>query len=321
MNFQFEPIEEKHIAKAVELVLIAYQEEREELPYLPENRSFRENLPTKIANLFKDGTGIAANLNGELKGFLTGFEVDNLWGNCRGVYIPLYGHGAAREGRREVYQEMYRYCSGIWTNRACLNHAITLFAHDSIAVDTWSWLGFGLRCVDAIRKVEPVVRENDDILIRKATERDLSDLVSLSQEFAHYFAEPPIFMARGDEDYAAYHQKWLDDEEHHLWLALKEDKALGYIKIEPDGESFLSEHRSVMNITGAFVTAEYRKKGLGKTLLAAVQDWLIENQYPLCGVDFEAFNISGSNFWNSYFTPYTYSVVRRIDERILQVKT
>lgn len=52
-------------------------------------------------------------------------------------------------------------------------------------------------------------------------------------------------------------------------------------------------------------------------MLSAIQKWLLENDYTHCGVDYESFNISGSNFWNKYFTPYTDSFVRRIDERIL----
>jgi len=36
--------------------------------------------------------------------------------------------------------------------------------------------------------------------------------------------------------------------------------------------------------------------------------------YNLLGVDFESFNPTASNFWLKYFTEYTHSVVRRIDD-------
>jgi hypothetical protein len=39
----------------------------------------------------------------------------------------------------------------------------------------------------------------------------------------------------------------------------------------------------------------------------------------MCGVDFESFNLSGNAFWNRYFSPYTYSLARRIDENILKI--
>lgn len=71
-----------------------------------------------------------------------------------------------------------------------------------------------------------------------------------------------------------------------------------------------------MNITGAYVLESERKKGIGTMLLGAIQEWLLQNGYTLCGVDFESINITGSRFWNKHFVPYAYSMVRRIDERI-----
>lgn len=88
------------------------------------------------------------------------------------------------------------------------------------------------------------------------------------------------------------------------------------MKIQPDAETFVSKHRDVMNITGAYVLESERKMGIGTMLLGAIQEWFLQNGYTLCGVDFESINITGSRFWNRYFVPYAYSMVRRIDERI-----
>lgn len=89
------------------------------------------------------------------------------------------------------------------------------------------------------------------------------------------------------------------------------------MSIAPSAETFVSDHPSVMNIKAAYVTESERKTGVGAILLNTVQEWLLKNGYPLCGVDFESINPLGSYFWMKYFAPYTYSLVRRIDERIL----
>jgi GNAT superfamily N-acetyltransferase len=89
------------------------------------------------------------------------------------------------------------------------------------------------------------------------------------------------------------------------------------MSIGPTAETFVAEHPTVMNIKGAYVADSERGTGVGKLLLAVVQEWLLQNDYQLCGVDFESINPLGSRFWMKYFTPYTYSLVRRIDERIL----
>lgn len=37
----------------------------------------------------------------------------------------------------------------------------------------------------------------------------------------------------------------------------------------------------------------------------------------MLGLDFESINPTAYVFWTKYFTPYTHSVVRRIDEKII----
>lgn len=36
------------------------------------------------------------------------------------------------------------------------------------------------------------------------------------------------------------------------------------------------------------------------------------------GVDYETVNPTALYFWTKYFTPYTYSYIRRIDERVVK---
>lgn len=62
---------------------------------------------------------------------------------------------------------------------------------------------------------------------------------------------------------------------------------------------------------------EHRGKGVCQNLLNFVISTLNADGYTQLGVDFESFNPAARGFWLKYFTPYTHSVVRRIDERIL----
>lgn len=39
--------------------------------------------------------------------------------------------------------------------------------------------------------------------------------------------------------------------------------------------------------------------------------------YLLLGVDCESFNPTARGFWLKYFTPYTYGLVRRIDDNAI----
>ena len=72
------------------------------------------------------------------------------------------------------------------------------------------------------------------------------------------------------------------------------------------------------HIRGAYCLPEHRGKGLYQNLLNYTISKLKSEGYTRLGVNFESFNPTARGFWLKYFAPYTSSVVRRIDERIIQ---
>ena len=112
-------------------------------------------------------------------------------------------------------------------------------------------------------------------------------------------------------------EKWLNRAEKRnsrLFIALKENKPIAYIEIRGNGETFVSEVSGMMNICGAFCLPEYRGRSIVQNLLNYAISILNMEGYDSLGVDFESFNPTASGFWLKYFTAYTNSVVRRIDE-------
>lgn len=297
--------------------MTAYNEEKFVVSFLPDEQDFLNYFNKAISNLFRKGTGIIATYDSKLIGFLAGFSVNEFFGQCKGIYIPLFGHGVFKEYRSSIYKELYSRAAELWVEKSYMTHAITLYAHDDESINTWFWMGFGLRCVDAIREVESIeVEYNQSIKISKVDASYIPQLADIHRKHNEYYRKSPIFMPNKDEDPIQDLTQWIGKRNHHMWVAFDHEKPLGYMRIQPDAETFVSEHQSVMNVTGAYVVQDGRKSGIGAMLLAEIQQWLLNNGYPLCGVDFESLNTIGSSFWNKYFTPYTYSVVRRIDERI-----
>jgi len=316
---EYHPINENHLESALALVLAAYREERQVVPYLPNEEQFPDIVRNLIAQLFAQGSGYAAISNGEFVGFLAGFERGELWGRNKGIYSPLYGHGAIKEYRSSIYQGLYTKAAEMWAKKEHFTHALTFFAHDEKTISTWFWLGFGMRCVDSIRQVVPITFSSPDpaITISKGDLTDIPSLKDILTEFARFWPKAPTFVPLGDEDPVQNYIQWLEQPNRHFWVAYLSGEPVGQIRIQPGSETFISEHPDVMNVTSAFIIETGRQTGIGAMLLAEVQQWLLENNYPLCGVDFESFNVLGGKFWNRYFTPYTYSLVRRIDERIV----
>ncbi len=304
----------KYVEEAVELIIDAYLEERKSVPFLPYDEHYREKLKQSIEKLFTNGSGILLVEDDVLLGFLVGYENKELFGKSDGIYCPIYGHSALSDNRINTYQKLYEIASEQWVENGRLSHAITVFTHDTDLVKTWYWLGFGLRCVDSLREVSTI--ESSSTEVRKAALRDIPMICELHRQHNLYYRNSPIFMPNPDEDPIEDLKSWLKKENRHLWIAYEKEKPVGYIRIQPRAESFVSEDKDVMNITGIFVERDHRCSGVATSLLDSVQNWFLENNYKLCGVDFESINYLGSNFWNRYFTPYMYSMTRRIDERI-----
>ena len=316
MNIKCDPIHNKYVDNAVNLVIKAYHQERKSVSCLP-LFDFTTMLRKKITNLFSKGSGVVA-LNGdEVVGFLAGFEVEEFFGKCKGIYCPVYGHGTSGKYGTQIYQKMYQQAADAWVKKSYFTHAITLFTHDESVITTWFRLGFGLRCIDAIRESTPIFKGEPIVRVIKADRTGIPSLIEIHKEHNAYYRTSPLFMPNRPEDPLKDLTEWMEKEDHHLWAAYSHEKPIGYMRIQPNAESFISEYEKMMNITGAYVKENYRRSHIGTLLLDAIQRWLLDNEYSFCGVDYESFNILGSSFWEKYFIPYTYSVVRRIDERIV----
>lgn len=316
MTIRFETINERHIDKAAELVMNAYIEAEKHMQ-LPKENNYIDTFRQKIKRLIDIGSGIVAIDEDQVVGFLAGIKIEEFFGKCKGIYCPVYGH-AVDNNKEQIYQKLYQHAAQMWVEDGYTNHAITIFTPDKETIDAWFWLGFGLRCVDAIKQVSKLSGEaSSDLQVKKAELSDIPPLGAIHKKHMLYYRKSPIFMPNQDEDPVKDLTEWLNEENHHLWIAYDKGEPIGYMRVQPTGESFISEHPDVMNITGAYVDERYRGINVGNTLLNVVEHWLQENGYKFLGVDYESINVSGSNYWNKQFTPYTFSMVRRIDERIL----
>ena len=87
---------------------------------------------------------------------------------------------------------------------------------------------------------------------------------------------------------------------------------------EHGGETFVQDTPGYIHISAAYCLPEHRRKGISRHLLSLLLQELKGKGYSRLGVDFESINPSGSGFWLKHFSAYTHSVVRRIDESVLQ---
>jgi ribosomal protein S18 acetylase RimI-like enzyme len=294
-----------------------YKEEKNHVPSLPPFKEVESFVKTGIRKLIDLNLGIALIENGLLLGYLAPVYIDQFWGASDGALVPLFGHAAKKENRRHIYQTLYTNLSQTWVDKDKLSHAIKLHAHDQDTRNTWFNLGFGNRCIDAIKPLEdnPVV--NTSLTIKKLTKEDASAVVDINRTFSKHFHQAPLFMRGDDEDDTAIKKDFTDfvtSDNHHYWLAYKDDLAVGLLKAQPTGETQVTKHDSMMSVTGLYVLEDYRKQAIAHDLLRTCEQYFIKKGYSRVGVDYESYNLSGKRFWDKYFTEYTNTLTRRIDE-------
>ena len=306
-----------HMPQALELVLDAYDDQKNHFNFLPSKKDHRDVIIKYLEFLIEKGKGIVALHDGIVVGFILGYKLKALWGHNQGFYSPLLGHGGIKSHRKAIYQGLYTEISRQLVKEKITSHAITLYPQDETLLETFFWLGFGNRCVDAMVKLETPNHKDHGFKIKKIGLDHIDDLRDLQDKLHFYFKEAPLFMPVEEEDPIEYFRDWLSKENRHVWLAYKDEKPVAFMKIQSEGENFITNHPSVMNITGAYVLEAYRGQGLSGLLIDEIQAWLIENNYEILSVDYESFNLYGAGLWQKYFSPYTYTLTRRIDESIL----
>ncbi len=279
---------------------------------LPElNKDTTKLLKENINHLLDKGKGMVTLDKNNIKGYLIGYKIEEMWGSPS-IYIPIYGHGIISGDVSKTYQKMYEKNSKTWVDKGYKQHAVTIYSKETNPVNIWFWLGFGLRCVDGIKEVNKKTEDNKNII--KITNENIYKLKNIHEDHTKYYGKAPLFMIRNKDDNPIETlKKWLKEENHHIFAYCQGEKVLGYMGIEEKGEQFLTTDSKMMNITSAYIEPNYRGKKIGYKLLNHVENWLSEKGYERLGVDFESFNIYGSNFWRKHFKMYTYSMVRRID--------
>jgi len=310
-SIKLAPIHEGDIDALSSLVVNRFREEQKHVPILRSSFEHDRTFLPKLRELVKEAPNVAAYLDGRLVGFQTGFVIPS-WRGKRSAYCPEWAHAAVGENRKEVYQLMYAELSKQWVANRCNTHLITHFAHDGEIIETFSWFGFGMADVDAIRNLSPLKGINSYIEIKKATIDDLESVTSLSHQLNQYMADAPIFLVLTEESNIA---NLLSDTSKALWIAFKDGKAVSYMAVGPANNhevAFVVQDESIASIHGAFTENRFRGQGIGKALLNKSIEWASSMGYVNCAVDFEPENIDGSRFWMKHFKPICYSLVRNV---------
>jgi ribosomal protein S18 acetylase RimI-like enzyme len=307
----FEP---RHIEEAMGIALSTYNYERKFTQALPEISS----IPI-LKQLSENGLGVAAFEGEKMVGFLCSVEpFENAFRSTdvRGVFSPMGANGAVMENHGKIYAALYQAAAKKWVKAGALSHSICLYDHDEEAKQQLFRYGFGMRCMDAIRPMEPIdCASCDGYEFFELPKEDFAYVYPLHLALHEHYCSSPFFMNR---EPATQEEFLTFSEKERYFVAKKDGELCAYMEVSDEGETFIASGGAYRHITGAYCLPEHRGRGAYQNLLNFVINTLKAEGYTILGVDFESINPAGSGFWLKYFNAYTNSVVRRIDERILQ---
>ena len=307
-------LEKEHLIEAERLALENYQEECSKVSALPQVTKLPE-----LVYFAQNDFGVAAFDGDTMVGFLGCY---NPWdgafdSNVKGTFTPVHAHGCVKENRAGIYERMYQQMARMLVEQGILYHGIALYAHDKEAISAYFHNGFGHRCSDAIRTMEPIpeVTRPIGIAFEELPSGEAGQVRALRRRLSNHMGESSCFMYTSEEEF----EEWVRKRENNgsrIFVAKEKEMPIAFLEICEEAETFVAELPMVKNICGAFCLPEYRGRQIYQNLINYTVGVLREEGYLYLGVDYESFNPTAQHFWTKYFEPYTCSVVRRIEWKI-----
>ena len=315
-----EKFKEKYIEDAAKLFQKNYSEIRKKYNYLPENFENIEIICSNLKKAISKNPSFVAIRSNQIIGYITGYSnIRELKGSFSGSYIPEWGNSAIYDDREIIYENLYTTISRIWANNKNFTHIISFLVNTEL-INTFSMLGFGMQVIDAIRNLDMIKTNRLPAYnIKRANESHISQLKEFHFFINRHLESPPIFLKRntekiGDEQII---KEFLSDDTITL-IATINGEIISCIRGEKNyGNIPILDKKGTFGINFGYTKIDYRKTGLASILLNEILEIAKNDGAVFCSVDFESQNIEGRSFWLEYFKPIVYSMMRKIDDRII----
>ena len=313
----FERVDEIYVEQAVELAFMEYQEECNKVTALPDS-NFKTELSALLTDLFGGKHGVVAKEGGNLVGYMAFYSpIDGFFGNCKGAWSPLGGCAFSSHNREKVTSRVLSAATELLVKEeGVTSFAMTQYANDAEVAKSLVLNGFGIRCTDAIMRLQGVTASekiNENLTIKELKKEEKSLIHELRKGLTRHLLQSPIYFPTNLDDY----NDWFLEDDIRVFVACDHDEIIGFMSITDESETFISQAKGVINICGAFVKEEYRGKEVATDLLNYVCTTCKKEGAEYLAVDCETLNPNALRFWGKYFKSYTYSYHRRIDERVI----
>lgn len=315
----FDKLDEKYIEDAVKVAKKQYDIEQKYIEALYE-KDYTDILTDLIYDIFKRKCGVIAVDRGKVLGYLSFFGgINGQFGNVKGSFSPLYANAYGGEDRGRLASLLFQHASEKMIKEDIFSYAICVYSHDNEIMKSLTMNGFGMRCSDAIRNVDkPLnVKVNKDYSYEEIHYSEAVCLLTLKNSLVSHMRKSPTYFYNKQLIINEFTQKCIN-RKSRFFIAKDKLDIIGYLEVTNSGETFITEEVDYLHLCGAYLKEDYRGKNVYQSLLSFCLEALRKDGIKKLGVDCETINPTAIRFWSKYFDNYTYSFVRRVDERILE---
>lgn len=315
----FEKLNEKYLEDAVKLAQAQYNMEQKHIESLYE-KNYKDVMTDLLNEIFKRKHGLLAVERGKVLGYLSFCDsMNGHFGNVKGSFSPMFANAYDGENRGKIVSLLFQYASAEMIKEEILSYAICVYSHDVEVMTSLTMNGFGIRCSDAIRNVDkPLnIQSNTEYSYEEIHYSEAGCLLSLKNSLSRHLRKSPTYFPNEELSEQSFVAR-CNKRQSRFFVAKDKSEIIGYLELKNDGETFITEEPDYLHICGAYLKENYRGKNILQSLLSFVLETLKNDGIKRLGVDCETINPTALRFWGKYFDRYTYSFVRRIDERILR---
>ncbi len=228
----FEKLNEKYVEDAVKLAQADYDMERKHVKSLYE-KDFKDELTHSLTDTFKSKYGAVALENGKLIGYI-GFlgPWDGQFGNVKGVFSPLYANAFRGANRGKTASELFQYTSEEMVADGIFSFAVCTYSHNFDVTTSLTMNGFGIRCSDAIRKVDiPLnIEFNTDYFYEEIHYSDAGCLLKLKNCLVRHLRKSPTYLPCTELSEEAF-KDLCNRRGPRFFIARDRSEIIGYMEI------------------------------------------------------------------------------------------
>jgi GNAT superfamily N-acetyltransferase len=308
-----------HAAAASILIQKNYSSLQKNCPFLPTKTSV--DFQPRIEWVMREGQVFGVFEGDRLSSFFGAFTIENFRSEGLGALTPdwcLFTEPNTN-GRRNLIA-LYKTMISTILQQGIKMHAISVYSHNQEIKEIFDLCAYGRIVMDAASSrdslfevLDKMIFNHSSLCIKNADVEDAKTLAALDTLLAEHISSIPVLMPRAHGSTAIEWENWLKEEDSVAFLAIYNGNPVGFIKAQnPQFDVTFSVHDArTLAINGLFLLPEARGLNIAQKLLNSIIVEAKNRDKSLISVDCETMNPEAYGFWNRYFTPLSWCLLRR----------